>query len=189
MTGPAPASAGPGLPICLRDQERGAGASGCLSLPRGRSVSRRRPRMTSLPAQQGEPAGEPRVFRPASVTYLRIPAPQPGAAAEFYRRVFGWTVEARHASMAFEDGSGHVIGHFVNDRNVVGDAGIIPYVYVEDVDSTLEATVASRGEVVRPPHGEGDLRVATIRDVAGNVVGIWQHVSPPTPADEPPSSG
>ncbi len=90
--------------------------------------------------------------------------------------------------MAFEDGSGHVIGHFVNDRNVVGDAGIIPYVYVDDVDATLDATVAHGGEVVRPPHGEGDLRVATIRDVAGNVIGIWQRVTPPAPSDGQPAS-
>jgi predicted enzyme related to lactoylglutathione lyase len=30
------------------------------------------------------------------------------------------------------------------------------------------------GETVREPYAEGDLRVATFRDPAGNVIGIWQ---------------
>jgi predicted enzyme related to lactoylglutathione lyase len=141
--------------------------------------------MTEPRREPSEVAGEPGVFRTASVSYLRIPAPDPPVAAEFYRQVFGWTVEARQSSMAFEDGSGHVIGHFVSDRDVVGDAGIIPYIYVDDLEATLEAVLAGGGQLAREPHGEGDLRVATIRDVAGNVVGIWEHVGPPDSGGEP----
>jgi uncharacterized protein len=50
-------------------------------------------------------------------------------------------------------------------------------VFVESVDETLETVVAQGGEVVRPPYPEGDLRVATFRDPAGNVVGVWQQGS------------
>ncbi|HEX4106926.1 MAG TPA: VOC family protein [Solirubrobacteraceae bacterium] len=110
------------------------------------------------------------VFRPASVSYLRIPAPDPQAAAAFYAAVFGWSTDGHR----FEDGSGHVIGHFMPDLPVAGDGGVRPYVYVEDVDATLQRALGHGAQTVEAPYPEGDLRVATIRDPAGNVIGIWQ---------------
>jgi predicted enzyme related to lactoylglutathione lyase len=77
---------------------------------------------------------------------------------------------------SFEDGTGHVIGHFVADQPVAGEAGLRPYVYVEGLDETLEKVVAEGGEVVTQPYPEGDLRVATFRDPAGNVVGLWEKI-------------
>jgi predicted enzyme related to lactoylglutathione lyase len=53
----------------------------------------------------------------------------------------------------------------------------VPYVFVESVDVTLEKVVANDGEVATPPYREGDLRVATFRDPAGNVIGVWQQGS------------
>jgi predicted enzyme related to lactoylglutathione lyase len=75
---------------------------------------------------------------------------------------------------AFEDGTGHVIGHFIADQPAAGEAGVRPYVYVEHVDRTLDEVTARGGEIVTAPYPEGDLRVATFRDPAGNVVGVWQ---------------
>ena len=46
--------------------------------------------------------------------------------------------------------------------------------FVDDVDVTLAAAVAQGGEVLTRPYPEGDLTVATLRDPAGNVVGVWQ---------------
>jgi uncharacterized protein len=121
--------------------------------------------------------GEPRVFRRGGISYLRIPAGEPRRSAVFYEGVFGWKVDADRDDPRFEDGSGHVIGHFVADLPVAGEAGILPYVFVEHVDETLERVVAQGGQVVTPPYPEGDLRVATFRDPAGNVVGVWQQGS------------
>lgn len=36
-------------------------------------------------------------------------------AAAFYEAVFGWNVDGDPAEPRFEDGTGHVIGHFVTD--------------------------------------------------------------------------
>jgi uncharacterized protein len=119
-------------------------------------------------------SGESGVFRPAGVSYLRIPAADPGQTARFYEGVFGWTVNTDRPDPSFEDGSGHVIGHFVADQAVAGEAGIRPYVYVERVDDALEKVSALGGAVVTAPYAEGDLWVATFRDPAGNVVGVWQ---------------
>jgi uncharacterized protein len=86
-------------------------------------------------------------------------------------------VDADRDDPSFEDRTGHVIGHFMADLPVAGEAGVLPYVFVERVDETLENVVAQGGEVVTPPYREGDLRVATFRDPAGNVIGVWQQVS------------
>ena len=77
-------------------------------------------------------------------------------------------------SPSFADGTGHVIGHFVDDLPVAGDAGVRPYVFVERVDDTLEKVAARGGKLVTPPYPEGDLLVATFLDPSGEVIGIWQ---------------
>ena len=114
------------------------------------------------------------VFRVGGVSYLRIPAEDEGRSAAFYEVVFGWSVRADRDEPSFEDGTGHVIGHFVADLPTAGEAGVRPYVYVERVDETLDRVVAHGGEVVTAPYPEGDLWVATFRDPTGNVIGVWQ---------------
>jgi predicted enzyme related to lactoylglutathione lyase len=120
---------------------------------------------------------EPRVFRRGGISYFRVPAADPRRSAAFYESVFGWRVDAARDDPSFEDGTGHVIGHFVAGLPAAGEAGVLPYVFVERLDETLEKVVAQGGEVVRSPYPEGDLRVATFRDPAGNVIGVWQQGS------------
>lgn len=122
-------------------------------------------------------AGVGDVFRPAGVSYLRIPAPDPARAADFYEAVFGWRMRRDPHRASFEDGTGDVIGHLSPEEEVAGAAGIRPYVYVDDLDATLERALANGGTVVEPSYAEGDLRVATFRDPAGNVVGVWQRTA------------
>jgi predicted enzyme related to lactoylglutathione lyase len=114
------------------------------------------------------------VFRAGGISYLRIPASDPQATADFYEAVFGWTTRRDREDPAFEDGSGHVIGHFSADHEVAGEGGVRPYVFVERLDATLEQVVAEGGQIVTAPYPEGDLWVATFRDPSGNVVGAWQ---------------
>jgi uncharacterized protein len=120
---------------------------------------------------------EPRVFRVGGVSYLRIPAEDPGRSADFYESVFGWNLRGDPGDPSFEDGTGHVIGHFMADLPVAGEAGVRPYIFVEHVDETLDRVVAYGGEVVTAPYPEGDLWVATFRDPPGNVLGVWQRGS------------
>lgn len=117
---------------------------------------------------------EPEVFRPAGISYLRIPARDPQATARFYEAVFGWKVDADRPDPSFEDGTGHVIGHISTEHEAAGEAGIRPYVYVESVDDALGAVSANGGRVVIPAYAEGDLWVGVFEDPAGNVVGVWQ---------------
>jgi uncharacterized protein len=112
------------------------------------------------------------VFRPGDVTYLRIAAPDIPRSAAFYRSVFGW--ETDDDSDGFKDASGHIIGHFMTDLPVAGEAGVVPYIYVQDVDETLAKVTQAMGEVTGQPYPEGDLWVAMTRDPAGNAIGVWQ---------------
>jgi uncharacterized protein len=114
------------------------------------------------------------VFRLAGLSYVRIPAPDPVRSATFYRAVFGWTVDVDREDPSFEDGTGHVIGHFMESVPVSTDGGFVPYVFVEDVGETLGRVAENGGEVIEHPYLEGNLGVATFRDPAGNLVGVWQ---------------
>ncbi len=114
------------------------------------------------------------VFRRNGISYLHIPALDASQSAAFYQKVFGWKLSGDPADPSFEDGSGHVIGHWKSDLPVAGEAGILPYVYVERVDDTLEKIRMHGGKVLKAPYPEGDLWVATFLDPAGNVLGVWQ---------------
>jgi len=117
---------------------------------------------------------KPSVFRVGGVTYLRIPAEDRRQSAAFYEAVFGWSLRGEPDDPSFEDGTGHLIGHFNVDLPVAGEAGVRPYIYVESVDETLEKIAAQGGEMVDAPYPEGDLWVATFHDPPGNVLGVWQ---------------
>ena len=114
------------------------------------------------------------VARPGGVSYLRIPARDVARSAEFYRAVFGWRLRGRPDAPSFSDGTGHVIGHWRTDLPAAGEAGVLPYVYVTSLDDTLRAAADHGAELVTPPYPEGTLSIATIRDPAGNVIGVWQ---------------
>ena len=120
------------------------------------------------------PPNDSPVFRASGISYLRIPAPDAPRLAAFYEEVFGWTLGGRPEEPSFEDGTGHVIGHFMTELPVAREGGIRPYIYVEGLDQTLEKIAAHDGEVDTSPYPEGDLWVATFRDPAGNVLGVWQ---------------
>src|SRR5947208_3948564 len=104
-----------------------------------------RARLAGMAPGAGE---ESCVFRLGGISYLRIPAEDPRRTAVFYQAVFGWNVNTDREEPSFEDGTGHVIGHFVSDLPGAGEAGVRPYIYVERVDETLAKVVSNGGEVV-----------------------------------------
>lgn len=117
------------------------------------------------------------VGRVAGISYLHLPARSIAVSAAFYRDAFGWRLSGAPEDPSFSDGTGHVIGRWVTNQAVVGEAGQRAYIYVANVDDTLAMVTALGGQVVIPPYPEGTLKVALFADPAGNVLGVWQETS------------
>lgn len=117
-----------------------------------------------------------RLRRPGSITYLHIPALDVETSAAFYEKVFGWKIHrsAKQHRISFDDATGNMSGAWMADQTVSRDAGFLPYIYVQHIDETVARIVGAGGEIARAPYAEGNLWVATFRDPAGNLAGIWQ---------------
>jgi len=128
--------------------------------------------------------------RPGAVTYLHIPAADVRQAAAFYRGVFGWSINGADSDHpGFTDSSGLLSGAWVSDHLAVGEPGLLPYVYIADVEETVARIIAHGGAIVTKPFPEGQLTVATFRDPAGNVLGLWHNTAHPPVASEQGAPG
>lgn len=106
------------------------------------------------------------------VTYLQIPAVDAMQSAAFYEAIFGWRIERPYPS--FE--APGLIGQWVTDRSASPGVGLLAWINVESMEDTLDLVRSHGGEVLEPPSPDGPARLlATIRDPAGNVIGIVQH--------------
>jgi predicted enzyme related to lactoylglutathione lyase len=114
--------------------------------------------------------------RNGKVSYLEIPATDVARSAAFYASVFGWSVrnEGDTRRRGFDDATGEIIGAFVAHVPVAPSAGVLPYVYVTDIDAATASIEREGCHLNQEKYAEGDLWVATFRDPAGNAMGIWQ---------------
>jgi predicted enzyme related to lactoylglutathione lyase len=127
-------------------------------------------------ARAAEAGGvDERLARHGGLSYLHVPALDVHRSAAFYERVFGWTIRGRDSDHpGFDDATGHISGAWVTDQAIAREPGLLPYIYVDRIDDTLQQVVAQGGEVVKTPYPEGNPWIATFRDPAGNVLGLWQ---------------
>jgi uncharacterized protein len=115
------------------------------------------------------------IARHGGLSYLEIPAIDVRRSAAFYAQVLDWKLRAGESNdPRFEDPTGHLIGRWVTGRASSREPGLLAYFYVDSVDEVVRRVVPSGGEVVKLPYAEGNLLVATIRDPAGNLFGVWQ---------------
>jgi uncharacterized protein len=106
------------------------------------------------------------------LSYLQIPAIDVRRSASFYEAVFGWRIERPYPS--FE--APKLIGQWVDDRPPAPEAGPLLWIHVDDMDRALERATEAGGEILEQPSADGPSRIlATIRDPAGNAVGLVQH--------------
>jgi predicted enzyme related to lactoylglutathione lyase len=113
--------------------------------------------------------------RHGGLSYLEIPAVDTRRSAAFYENVVGWNLREQETDdPRFADATGHLIGRWVTGRTIAREPGLLAYIYVDDIDGAVAKVATSGGAVVKDVYPEGDLWVATIRDPAGNVIGLWQ---------------
>jgi len=109
------------------------------------------------------------------ICYIEMPTADIARSSEFYKRVFGWNVRRRSdGSVAFDDTTGQVSGTWVLGRPPSEKPGLLFYVMVDSVASTLDAIVASGGEIVQEIGGDAPEITARFRDPGGNVIGLYQ---------------
>ena len=114
------------------------------------------------------------------ICYVEIPATDVALSADFYSKVFGWTIRQRgDGATAFDDAVGQVSGAFVTGRPPASQPGFMIYIWVDSVPETVEAVVANGCEIVQPIGADAPEITARFRDPGGNVVGLYQ---------EPPQS-
>jgi predicted enzyme related to lactoylglutathione lyase len=118
-------------------------------------------------AAREEHSVDARLTTPGAITYLHIPATDVRESAAFYREVFSWKIENPDTERpSFDDASGHLSGAWVSDQAVARAPGLLPYIYVEEVEETTALILAHGGEIVERPFPEGLLVIATFRDPA-----------------------
>src|SRR5215831_10072186 len=120
----------------------------------------------------------PPTFANGKICYIEIPALDARRSAAFYKAVAGWRIRERsEGSLAFDDGVGEVSGTWVVGRPPSARPGLLLYIMVDDVESTLDLVTANGGEIVQPIGGDAPEITARFRDPAGNVFGLYQQRS------------
>jgi predicted enzyme related to lactoylglutathione lyase len=118
---------------------------------------------------------KPPSYRTGKICYIEIPARDVHQSAEFYERAFGWQIRQRgDGSTAFDDTVNEVSGTWVLGRPVAAEPGLMVYIMVASAAAAVEAIVSAGGEIVRPVDPHAREVVATFRDPAGNLIGIYQ---------------
>jgi len=125
-----------------------------------------------------QPASRLAQLRRPRFCYLEIPATDVQQSASFYEKVFGWNIRHRNtARPSFDDATGNVSGAWVAGREISRGRGLLPYIWVDDIDAILSQVASRGGEVVeasQPDSPGGTSRIATFRDPAGNLIGVYQ---------------
>lgn len=121
----------------------------------------------------------PPTLKSGKICYIEIPATDITRSAAFYQQSFGWSIRTRgDGSTAFDDAVGEVSGSWVLGRPPATAPGLMVYIMVDSVAATLDLIVANGGEIVQPIGGDAPEITARFRDLAGNVIGLYQEPAP-----------
>lgn len=109
------------------------------------------------------------------ICYLEIPAADIPRSVSFYQAVFGWQIRQRgDGATAFDDGAGAVSGAWVAGRPSSPVPGLLLYVMVDSISTTVEAVIAHGGRIVQPMGVDAPELTARFADPDGNVLGLYQ---------------
>jgi uncharacterized protein len=113
------------------------------------------------------------------ICYLEIPANTAQASADFYSKIFGWTVKKRgDGELAFDD-TGGVSGTWVKESDRTPDERTRTYIMVDDINKTLKQIASGGGRVLtaRTVIAGGMGAFAVFADPVGNEFGLYEEPS------------
>jgi predicted enzyme related to lactoylglutathione lyase len=109
--------------------------------------------------------------------YFEIPTQDVHQSAAFYAKVFNWNIRKEGSSHpSFDDATGNISGTWVTDREVARDAGLLPSIWVDNIDVSLAMVAAHGGAILEPVQSvspDGSAWIATFRDPAGNILRLY----------------
>ena len=112
------------------------------------------------------------------ICYLEIPASDVNKSSSFYQNVFGWKMRKRgDGRTAFDDGVGEVSGAFVPGRPISKETGLLIYIMVDSVESTIGSIQSNGGKIVQPIGEDAPEITARFSDPEGNILGLYQEPS------------
>jgi len=113
--------------------------------------------------------------RHGKICYVEIPADNVARSASFYQTVFAWNIRKRgDGATAFDDTIGEVSGAFVLNRKPTTEVGLLFYIMVDDIQSTIEKLVAHGGRITQPVGMDSPEITARFADPFGNIIGLYQ---------------
>jgi len=107
------------------------------------------------------------------VVHFEIGCKDKEKTSEFYRRVFGWKIDAGPMGMIDTGAGTGIPGH-------IAALGHEPhqfthfYIETDDVAASLKAVETEGGKTIVPPVEIPSGTFAWFADVEGNVVGLWK---------------
>jgi uncharacterized protein len=109
------------------------------------------------------------------ICYIEIPAVDVLLSASFYKKVFGWHIrERKNGQIAFDDSVNEVSGTWIPGRLPSTDTGVMIYIMVDSVVSTMKTIVLQGGKIVQDIGTDSPEITARFSDPAGNIFGLYQ---------------
>jgi uncharacterized protein len=113
------------------------------------------------------------------VVHFEIHGTDPAVLHEFYRRVFGWSIDANNPMAYGVVDTGSKVGIQGGIATGNGERGVTVYLETADVQGTLDKAVAAGAEVVMGPDTlPGIVELAQFRDPEGNLIGLTKSLRP-----------
>jgi predicted enzyme related to lactoylglutathione lyase len=121
------------------------------------------------------PAARPAPPMPNQIVHWEIQAKDPGVVQQFYRDVFGWTIDTNNPmnyGMVASGGKDGIDGGI--GGNMQGDSRVVVYASVKDINATLAKAEQHGARTVMPRTDVGPVIIALYTDPEGNVMGLLE---------------
>lgn len=130
--------------------------------------------MLNLTEKQMENIKSPTLAN-GKICYIEIPATDVLLSASFYKKIFGWQIRERSdGHIAFDDTANEVSGTWVIGRSPATESGLLIYIMVDNVTSTIKSIISHGGKIIQPIGVDAPEITARFSDPAGNIFGLYQ---------------
>ena len=109
------------------------------------------------------------------ICYIEMPTTDINLSASFYKTVFGWNIRKRgDGATAFDDTTGNVSGTWVLNRKPMTEVGLLFYIMVDDIETSIKAVIENGGKIIQPVGMDAPEITARFTDPGGNIIGLYQ---------------